>query len=281
MRFNIISNLSGNPDPSTLWSYNETIAFNLRRALRLRGHEVVLVSNRERHIGRANHTIVTSNLYLKLIKENPELYTELRRATAGNLCLWLDSDFGGWYTEMFDRILTVCRQSKRDPHLYRFVGWAADGVMFRSEQSAPTVSVDSYMRGFYEGKFDALYDLIESAVQESGLPMLQPVSQYNAGRVKWTQLAETYRRSTHYILTQPAFWGWTNIEAATCGALLLVHRDLDKPKTWPSQLNHRVYSSREELLALLHEPVDVAANRAVALENTWAAVADRVLGAMA
>lgn len=281
MKINLVSNLSGNPDVGAIWSYNEVIAYHLRHAIKAKGHEAVCLSHHNRNFPRADHTIVTSSKCLSYIKSDPEYYRSLRNSATGKLCLWLDSDFGGWYTELFDRVLVVCRQTKKNPLLYRWVGWAADPDVFRSEQTVPVVNVDSYMRGFYDGKYDAVYDLIAEAVQESSLRVLQPIKQYNTGRVKWREMAAGFRKSSYYVVTQPGYWGLTNVEAATCGAVLLVHRDFDKPRTWPSRLNHEVYNSKDELLELLKAPVDVEANRAVALQNSWEKVAERVLEAVA
>jgi hypothetical protein len=136
------------------------------------------------------------------------------------------------------------------------------------------------MTGFYGGKYDDVYTAIKKTlISTKDLKINQPVAEYNHGRVSWLENASVFRRTTHYILTQPCYWGWTNIEAATCGAILLVHKSLDLPRTWPSPLNIKTYSNSEELQALLEEPVDVESNRRVALRNSLSDVADRVVRA--
>jgi len=281
MRFNILSTISEGAKPAELWSYNQIVAFSLKKGLKALGHEAVLVDDKTRNFKIANHSIVTSSKVLNQFRTDPGYMRALANASAGNVCLWLDSDFNGWYTPLFDRILVVCRQHKQDPQRFRYVGWAADSELFRPEQKQPMVAVDTYMRGFYKGSLDHVYDIIEDVVKDTDMQVFQPVIQYNAGRIKWPVIASGLRMSTHYIVTQPAAWGLTNIEAATCGAQLLIHKDLMAPKTWPSPLNYWMYDSAEQLRELLQRPVDVEANRKLALENSWLKVAERVMEAVA
>lgn len=133
------------------------------------------------------------------------------------------------------------------------------------------------MYGFYSDKHNKIYDLIKAARLQVKCKTLQPVAEYNKGRLKWLELVELFRKATHYVLTQPDYWGWTNIEAATCGALLVVHKTIDKPSSWPSKLAHVTYETQEDLQLILESEVDVKKNRAVALKNTWRDVVLRVL----
>lgn len=286
MRINIVSTIKDSADPQDFWSYNQIVAYSLSEALRELGHETVLVdeSLETKEKGVANHTVVTSSKVLQKIRVTPGYYKKLRASTAGCLCLWLDSDWNGWYSSLFDRILVVCRQHSKQPTLFRYVGWAANPTMFKpKQQKNPAVYVDTYMTGFYNGCLDHVYTLIDSTLKHPSLKgkveVFQPITHYNNGRVKWPAIAEYFCLSSFHIVTQPAFWGLTNIEAATAGALLLVHKDLVAPKTWPSPLRHCIYSSADELTQLLQQPVDVEANRRLAAENTWQKVAERCLEA--
>lgn len=280
MRFNLVSNLSEQAEPTQFCSYNHIIAYSLKKALTSAGHEAVLVSDKQTQIPIADHAIVISNFAMNRVLREINYHSALKAASRGLLCLWLDSDFGDWKNH-FDRVLTVNRRGAHKPEVFRYVGWAADSSIFFPEQSGLAVYVDPYMRGFYGCRFDSVYDEIQRVVESSGIEFFQPVFQYNAGRVPWVTVAGLLRKSSFFVVTQLGKWDLMNIEAATCGALLVVHKRLDRPDTYPSPLNHRVYSSPEELLEILREPVDVAANRAVALENTWAKVVDRVLEAVA
>lgn len=281
MRFNILSTIKEGAQPRDLWSYNQIVAYSLKKGLKTLGHEAILIDDKTEDFKCANHTIVTSSKVLNQFRRNPGYMRAVANATAGKVCLWLDSDFNGWYTPLFDRILVVCRQHSQDPERFRYVGWAADSTLFKPLQKSSMVAVDTYMRGFYGGRLDHVYDIIESVVKTTKMQVYHPVTQYNTGRIKWPVLASGLRMSTHYIVTQPAAWGLTNIEAATCGAQLLIHKDLVASKTWPSPLNYWVYGSAEELTELLKRPVDVEANRKLALENTWQKVAMRVVEAVA
>jgi len=279
MQFNIISNLAEPADPATFYAYNHIIAYHLKKALEQQGHGALLVSDKETVIPQCTNTILISNIAMNKARNNPEYYSKLRHTTSNKLCMWLDSDLGGW-ANIVDIIFCVNRRCKTHPETFRHVGWAADPNIFYPEQKEPVVYVDPYMHNFYNGRYSHVYDVIKEALASTQSTIIQPVTEYNHGRITWLSNAEYFRKTSFYVLTQPGYWGWTNIEAASCGALLVVHESLDKPDTWPSKLNNKVYSSKEELLTFLKEPVNIQANREVALQNSWSKVTDKVLEAL-
>lgn len=276
MKINLVSNLDADSAYQHLQAYNHIIAWSLREALQEAGHEPMLVCDRlERDIPHADHTIIISNTAMNRIHDEGWYQAEYRRSATGLFCLWLDGAFDG-SEDPYDRVLTVAPVPKWVSPKFKQVGWAADPERFRPEQTEPTAFVDTYMYGWYNGQFDKIYDLMKEALQESGIKTLQPTAQYNQGRIHWVDLQEIFRKSTYHIGTQLCHWGWTEIEAATCGSLLVFNRAIHRPDTWPSVLNHELWDTKEELIEILSRPVDVAANRARARENTWQKIVTRI-----
>lgn len=231
-------------------------------------------------IPAADVTIVISNIGFKRAQRDLAWHKKLQEVTAGPLCLWLDSDFGNWQG-VFDRVLVVNRRTKRNPKLFRWVGWAADPDVCKPYKNGNRVFVDPYMYGFYGNAFNDIYDQIKQVLKQlENCSYVQPVPQYNRGRVSWIQVTAEFCRCTHYLITQPDYWGWTNIEAATAGAQLVVHKRLDRPATWPTRLSHVLWETPEDVKRILETPVDAQANRDVALRNTWPDVVKRVLEAV-
>lgn len=275
MLFNLVSDLTETSKVEELYSYNQVIAYNLNKAFSEAKHQVNLVHHSFDEIPKADVTIVISRVGFLRAMKSKEYLNKLNTVSKRKVCLWLDSDFGDW-RGIFERVFVANLRYKKQLHRFRFVGWAADPDLFRSEQKSLCALFDPFMYGYYNGKFDKLYEMLER-VKAKIDNSLQPLKRYNQGRIKWLELAALFRKASHYVLTQPNFWGWTNIEAATCGALLVVHKSLDKPKTWPTRLCHVIYETEEELLNVLESAVDYQKNRSVALKNKWSNIILRIL----
>ena len=277
MKLNLISNLAENFDPNLILQYNTSITVNLRKALQKAGHEVHLVRDHDNEASKADHSIVVSNWAMNRIRDDPTYLAMLREATDGKLGLWLDAAFGGM-DNLYDVVLTVTPPYPQSDPKFKWVGYAADPEVFYPDQDPrPTAFVDSYAYGWYESQYDYSYDILKAVLAVSGLQILQPVEQYNTGRrIPWAQLAALFRRCHFSIVTQLGHWGLTNIETATCGSLLVMHKPMDRPHSWPCEMNHAFWETQSDLEQILSRPVDVEANRAVALKQTWAKVVTRI-----
>lgn len=283
MIINLVSNLDEDFDWHLFNAYNHVIAYSLRGALQDLGHEVNLVKDHD--IGsyslNADHTIVISAVAMTKIRDDPLTGKILRAATEGKLALWIDAAFPQW-EPLFDRILTVVPPYSSSGDHCRWVGYAADPAIFYPEQEEKTVFVDSYMWGWYNGAHDWIYTLISNVLEDSGLKVLQPVPVYNKGsRATWPMMIRAFRASHFHVTTQIGHFGLTNIEATTCGAQLVIHKDLDRPRTWPFEMPHVTWSTREDLEEILATWPNLYENRQMATEHTWRKVASRVLEALA
>lgn len=274
MIFNLVSNLNENYDVTKFNAYNHTVTFSLMIALIKKGHEVNLIQDTSDKLRNADHTIVISNFAINRIRKEPDYLKALRDVTSGKLCLWLDSDMGNW--PMFDIVFCV-NYTGRELRQFTPVGWGVDPEVFFPEQQEKAVFVDSYMTGWYNGQHDHVYTKIENALKTLNIKVFQPVKQYNKGRVTWTELINIFKRCSFYVLTQKAYWGITNLEAASCGCLLVVHKSLDCPNTWPSELNHVFWETENDLKQILSSTVEVFRNREIATKNSWETVVNKIL----
>jgi len=281
MNFNIISNLTEKFDTNKFNAYNHVVTYELRKELQRRGHTVHLVRDHDnRQPPQCDHTIAVSNVGMSKIRSNSHYRKQIRKSTKGKLCLWLDSDVGNWPD--YDLVFCVNLSHNRNPRKFRYVGWAAGPERFKSAQQQKTAFIDAYMWGWYQGRYDHIYETLREVTESLDISTIQLVIEYNKiRRATWNEMTEAFTKSHYYICTQIGNWGLTNIEAATCGALLVIHRDLDRPKTWPSPLNHKLWSTAEELREILTEPVDVQANRSKAMKNSWQKVVNRIMEALA
>ncbi len=281
MKINIVSNLGEGFNPDLILQYNTSIAFNLRKALKGAGHEINLVKDHDNQAPKADHSIVISNWAMNRVRDDPRYLNMLREATDGKLGLWLDASFSGM-DKLYDVVLTVTPPYEHSSPKFKWVGYAADPTVFYPEQDPrPTAFVDSYAYGWYGGEYDYVYDILKAVLDVSQIQVLQPIEQYNTGkRIPWPQLAALFRRCHFSIVTQLGHWGLTNIETATCGALLIMPKPMDRPHSWPCDLNHVFWENQADLEEILSRPVDIEANRAKALESTWEKVVDRLTEAL-
>jgi len=278
MKFNVVSNLGEDYNPDLILQYNKVIAWSLRRALEEAGHEVFFVRDHADEAPPADHSIVISNWAMNRVRDDSSYLAMLREATGGKLGLWLDAAFSGM-EELYDVVFTVTPPYEHSSSKFKWAGFAAYPDIFYPEQeSRPTAFVDSYMYGWYGGEYDYSYDILRAVLDGSKIQVLQPIEQYNKGkRIPWAQLASLFRRCHFSIVTQLGNWGLTNIETATCGALLVLHKPMERAYSWPCDLNHVFWENQADLSEILSRPVDIEANRAKALENTWTKVVDRLM----
>ena len=282
MIINLVSNLDENFDLHKFNAYNHVVAYSLREALQELGHDVNMVKDHD--VGSktpvANHTIVISAIGMVNIRDRPLYRRILRSATEKKLCLWLDAAFAQW-GEHFDRVLTVVPPYEDSSEKYRWVGYAADPELFYPDHQEKTVFVDSYMWGWYHGAHDWIYRCIQEVRSESEIRFLQPVPIYNKGsRAFWPEMINTFRSSHFHVTTQIGHFGLTNIEATTCGAQLVIHEDLDEPRSWPFDMPHVTWKTKEDLEEILATWPKLRENRRMAMEHTWLKVASRILEAL-
>lgn len=286
MIINLISNLDENAKIEKLYNFNHVVAWSLREAFEKRGIEGRLVKDRllaKCKVPRADHSIVISSIGMKLIRATDhakKLCREhLRAVTTGKMTLYLDSDFGRW-GKIFDCVFTLAKPQRLRPK-YFYAGWGANPEFFYPEQNERAVYLDSLMYGKYDNKFNHIYDIYTKMMAETDLTILFPIPVYDKryNLIYWPDLQKIIRKSHYYCCTQLGEGGLTRIEAATCGALLVVPKELYRPKTMET-LEHKIWETKDELMDILSTETDVEAIRKTALKHSWDKVAERMLATL-
>lgn len=300
MLINIVSNLGQETPPEKLYNFNQVVAWSLRKAFEKRGIETRFVQDRLMEKGgipQADHCIVISAKAMVMIRASGQsqklCYERLRKATTGKMTLYLDSDFGRW-GKIFDCVFTLAKPQRLRPS-YFYAGWGANPEFCYPEQRERSVYLDSLKIPYHNGKFDDIFDILRDVLKISehslettksitqtlpnlNMTLYMPVPRYNKRfkTIYWPEIQEILRKCHYYCCTQLGEGGLTRIEAATCGALLVVPKALYRPKTMET-LEHKIWETKDELLDILSTKTDVNAIRKKALEHSWDKVVDRML----
>ena len=276
---NLVSSLKEGDNPKSRWfTFNMTVAWFLRKAFEKKGVQCNFVNDRTLLLEEeADHTIVTSGMAMKFAREMPHYLKVLRKTTNGKLTVYLDADYKEW-EKYFDIIFTVVELLPITSRTYyRYVGWGADPKYCYPDQDERAVFLDSLMHGYYDNKFNKIYDIYKKTLSALDLKVYNPWPRYHGSvRLLWYQVQELLRKSHYYCCTQLGESGLTRIEAATCGALLVVPRPLYRPRTMAS-LEHRIWDTEDDLIKILKTKTDPQAIRKKALAHSWDKVASRIL----
>ena len=208
--------------------------------------------------------------------KTPTIRSKIRKATKGKMTLYIDADYPQWFRH-FDYVFTVVKPYHGMDTKCVYAGWGADPEYCYPDQDEKAVFLDSLMYEFYDGKFNSIYDIYKNTLPELGLKTYNPWPTYHGSkRLTWTQVQELLRKTSYYCCTQLGESGLTRIESATCGALLVVPKALYKPRTMAS-LEHRIWSTKEELIKILEMETNQEAIRRKALNHSWDRAASRIL----
>lgn len=282
MIINLVSNLDETSKIGELYNFNHVVAWSLREGFAEHGVETHLIKDVTMQKGglpKADHSIVISVIGMKLFRDNEICRRHLRDASTGKTAVYLDADFSKW-NKIFDYVFTLATLTKAKRG-YVYAGWGANPEFFYPEQSEKAVYVDSLMYGKYEDKFNHIYDIYSEMMAETDLTIYFPIPVYNKryNLIYWPELQKIIRKCNYYCCTQLGDGGLTRIEAATCGALLVVPKEFYRPKTMAT-LEHKIWETKEELMDILSTETNVQSIRKKALEHTWGKVAGRMLDAL-
>ncbi|MBA7595168.1 hypothetical protein ES703_02127 [subsurface metagenome] len=279
MRINIISTLQKYDGLKDCFNCNTVEAYHLREALEKRGCEVRFVNDRQllRALPpKTNHTIVISATAIQFIRTNSAYLKRIRLTTTGKLTIYLAA---AWldYDKIFDYIFTVVKPFRERSAKYVYVGWGADPTYCYPEQTEKAVFVDSFMYKFYKGKFNPIYDIIKRTLLKSKLKVYIPQREYHGHKkISWPILQSIMRKCHFYVCTQLGESGLTRIEAAYCGALLVVHKAFYRPLTMAT-LEHAIWTTEKELRKILKSQTNPMEISKKAHVHTWDKVANRIL----
>jgi len=285
------------PDINHIFRFNAVVAWNLSKAFKKQGYETNFVyadgkSWRRLQIPpKADHTISISSASMLLlrgthwrgqhypenIKEATKKYRQkIESSTNGKITVYLDADYSGW-ADYFDHIFTVVKPMPKSPKKYVYAGWGADPEYFYPEQKEKAVYLDTLdYGGVYKGKYDKIYDTYRKVLSESKIKLYDPLPKYGGIRLPWSEIQKIMRKCHYYCCTALGESGLTRIEAATCGALLVIPRSFYKPRTMAS-LAHKIWNTKADLVKILKTKTNPKAIRKKALTHSWNKTASRIL----
>jgi len=281
VRINLISNLDENSRFEEIKSPNQVYAWFLHKAFIDEGVNPILVKDsklRRGHPPEAEHTIVISAAAIKYMIEEEGYAQRLRDSTSGKLTCYMNTDglrSGAWW---FDHCFTQIEPRRKQPKKYICAGWGVDPSYSYPEQDEKAAFLDSkILRRRDPMGLREIYRCYDDVLPKLGVRVYNPTPTYNRGkRLTYPDYQALLRKCHYFLCTQLGDGGLNRLEAAACGALLVVPAKLYVKKTM-RMLNHEVWRTEVDLIRVLGESVDVEANRGRALEHTWGKVVNRIL----
>ena len=281
MRINLISSVEDGWTLERISSPNQVYAWFLHKAFADAGVDARFVKGRKLKKERppeTDHTIIVSSASLGYMIREPGYAQRLRKSTEGKLTCYMNTDElrGGerWFDHCFTQITT--REGR--PERYVCIGWGVDPTYSYPEQEEKAAFFDSKVLHLPNMRaLEKVYQGYDNVLSKLDLKIYNPVPVYNKGiRVPYPDYQAILRKCHYFLCTQFGEGGLNRLEAAACGALLVVPAKFYRKKTM-SLLNHVVWYSEEDLVKALDEPVDIEANTKRALEHRWEYVVERML----
>lgn len=284
LRINLISELDENSLLKQVVRPNQVYAWFLRKAFVENDVDARFICGSnipKTNLPKTDHTIVISSAASPMIK-NMEYIQKLRSSTAGKLTLYMNIDkLRGGNDQHFDYCFTQIGPTIYRPEKYVCVGWGVDQNYSYPEQSEKAVFLGSKAsHPQMLKKVRKAYQIYDSVLSKLNIKTYNPVIAYGKSRrLSYPDYQAILRKCHYFLCTHYGEGGLNRLEAAACGALLVVPRVIFRKRTM-SLLNHQVWRTEEELTNILHEDVDIEANRQRALEHRWEDVVKRIMGVL-
>jgi hypothetical protein len=276
LKIKLVSGLDEDSHIEEVFTPNSVYAWFLHKAFVENGVDAKLVNEAKllkEYPPETDHTIVISATTHGLT----EILEKLRKSTVGKLTRYMNADKVSG-DRFFDYCFTQIGPVVYRPEKYICVGWGVDPTYSYPDQDEPAAFLDSKVlnrRGMK--KLWGPYISYGNVLSNLDMRTYNPVPIYNwQDRIPYPDYQAILRKCHFFLCTQHGNGGLNRLEAAACGALLVVPSILYKERTM-SLLNHKVWSTEKELGGILRGDVDVEANRKRALEHRWGDVARRML----
>jgi len=282
MKINLISSLEEGWTLDKIISPNQVYTWFLHKAFINAGVDARLVKCnklKQGHPPETDHTIVISAAaytYMTTIEGYAE---RLRESTVGKLTCYMNTDELRYGDHYFDHCFTQIKPRGGRPEKYVCVGWGVDPTYSYPEQKEKAAFLDSRVLHKQSMKtVEKVYQTYDSVLPKLDMKIYIPVPVYNKDpRLPYPDYQAILRKCHYFLCTQFGEGGITRLEAAACGALLVVPAKFYQKKTM-RLFNHVVWYTEEDLVKALDEEVDIEANRARALEHRWKDVVKRIIG---
>lgn len=285
MKVNLVSSVDDDTTIEDVSSPNQVYTWFLHRAFVDAGIDVRFVKGvklKKENPPETDHTIIISAASLGYMITEPAYAQRLRASTKGKLTCYMNTDELRGGERWFDHCFTQIQVREGRPEKYVCVGWGVDPEYSYPEQDEKAAFLDSKVlhlpniRGLKK-----VYEGYDNVLPKLDMKIYNPVPVYNKSpRLPYPDYQAVLRKCHFFLCTQFGEGGLNRLEAAACGALLVVPAKFYRKKTM-KLLNHVIWYSEEDLVEVLNEPVDIEANRGRALEHTWSKVAERILDILA
>lgn len=285
MRINLISSVDENWTLEKIVSPNQVYAWFLHMAFENQGVDARFVKHtklKQEHPPKTDHTIVISSAALTFMAREAGYAKRLRSSTEGKLTCYFNTDelrLGDhWFSHCFTQIAPRIGRPKK----YICVGWGVDPTYSYPDQDEKAAFLDSRVLLPKSRKriMEMIYEKYDAVLSTLDMKIYNPVPlYYGSKRIPYQDYQATLRKCHYYLCTQFGEGGISRLEAAACGALIVVPSKLYRKKTM-NLLNHQIWRTEEDLRDILDEDVDIEANRQRTLEHTWSNVAKKILAVL-
>lgn len=282
MKINLINELSEDSRFETVTTANRVYSWFLRKAFIEEGVDARFIYSSKllkEILPKTDHTIVIlSANHISLLHEGGYL-SKIRSSTTGKTACYVNTNkLQGNSDQYFDYCFTKVESHPSCSEKYVCVGWGVDPAYSYPEQNEKAAFLDSkVLFRWMRRKVRKAYQIYDSVLPKLGIKIYNPIPIYNESRrISYLDYQSILRKCHYFLCTQLGVGGTTSLEAAACGALLVVPSKLYSEKTH-GFFNHRIWYTEEDLIKVLNEDVMIEANRKRTLEYRWKNVVRRIL----
>lgn len=281
MRINLISSLNEDSLIEEVFTPTQVYAWFLRKAFVENDIDARLINEAailEVSPPKADHTIVISVAAFMLMMREAGYAQRLKGSTAGKLARYMNVDRLKRKGDRFFDLCFVQIAPAPNDEKYVWAGWGVDPTYSYPEQDGRAVFLDSKVLASYAmRRAKEVYRIYDQMLPKASVKIYNPIPIYNESeRLSYPEYQSILRRCHYFLCTQYGDGGLNRLEAAACGALLVVPWRLYKERTM-RLLNHQVWHSAEDLMEILQSDVDIESNRKQALEHRWEDVIRRMV----
>jgi len=257
LRINLISSLNEDSLIEEVFAPTQVYAWFLRKAFVESGIDARLIN--EASIltvspPKTDHTIVISVAAFMLMMREAGYAQRLRGSTEGKLARYMNVDrLKRKGDRFFDFCFVQIAPAPKDEK-YAWAGWGVDPSYSYPEQDERAAFLDSKVLASHAmRKNREAYQIYDEVLPKSGVKIYNPVPTYNESeRLSYPEYQSILRKCHYFLCTQYGDGGLNRLEAAACGALLVVPWRLYKERTM-SLLNHQVWRTERDLMNIFKD----------------------------
>lgn len=275
---NIIGELSGDAKLTEIRGWGHVIPWCLHEAFEELGYPSRLVNYTDNHPPVADNALLIGRA-TNMLKQ-PQYLKNLKSATREKITNYLDWDFNLWYR--FDVTFTVVPPKKASER-FVYAGWGAPAKYFYPDQQEKTLFFDRLRLVHLKKLYKTNKQLLQTI--ERVLARTHAKIYVNNHARSWMEMQQILRRCHYHVdcvcECNICECGLTRIEAATCGALLVVPKFLYlKGQKTLNPLEYALWETEEELENILDRKTNPHAISMKARKQTWKKAATRIMNTL-